>query len=133
MAQTNIVDYLTEKLTEATGIAFARDAWEEKAPENYGVVELGDMLEAQWADGKLIDAIYAVRVTLYVGGCEDDWIDRVNTLLESLEEQDILTADYTTAREFLMDIEKVCWTWNLRVYGPIITDMEAESNGTDGD
>lgn len=133
MAQTNIVDYLTEKLTESTGIEFARDAWENEAPENYGVVELGDMLEAQWADGKLIDAIYAVRVTLYVGGCEDDWIDRVNALLESLEEQDILTADYTTAREFLMDIEKVCWTWNLRVYGPIITDMEAESNGTDGD
>lgn len=126
----NIVDYLTEKLEERTGIPFARDAWENAAPDNYGVVELGGTEAEQWADGKLIDAIYRITVTLYVTGCEDSWIDTIGGLLEELEEQDIITAAWTTGREFMMDTGKVQWTWNLRAYGPIVA--RGAGNGTDG-
>ena len=36
----NAIDRLVEKLNELDGIEFAKDAWVNKAPENYGVVEL---------------------------------------------------------------------------------------------
>ena len=58
MAQTNdpvtvdIIGQLVDRLNEIDGIEFVEDAWLNKAPENYGVVELTGEAGNDWADGR---------------------------------------------------------------------------------
>ena len=45
----NAVDKIVAKLNTLEGIEFAKDAWVNKAPENYGVVELSGTARQMWA------------------------------------------------------------------------------------
>lgn len=131
MAKIDIVDYLTEKLTEATEIPFVRDAWVNKAPDEYGVVELGDAVAEQWADGKLIDAVYQVTATMFVTGARDDWPETVQAALEAAEAEDGFTETHTVSREFDINTGKVRWVWSMRIYGPLIVgeDDDGQTGG----
>ena len=126
----DIIDYLTEQLTARTGIPFERDAWVNAAPEQYGVVELGEVVAEQWADGKLIDCIWAVNVYLFVNGSSDAWPDAITEALDDIETLDVLSCSYGVGRGFDIQTGKVKWTWNLRVYGPLIREVAA--GGQDG-
>lgn len=130
MARIDITDYLTDRLSTVTGIPFARDAWVNAAPEQYGVVELGGAVEEMWADGKLIDAVYRVTVIMFVSGSADDWPETVQEALEAMEAEGVLTGTHHVEREFDINTGKVQWTWNLNVYGPLI--LEGDNDGTTG-
>lgn len=127
----DIIDYLTEQMTTRTGIPFVRDAWVNAAPEQYGVVELGDVVSEQWADGKLIDCIWAVNMYLFVNGSNDAWPDAVTEALDDIETLDVLNCGYNAGRQFDIQTGKVQWTWNLRVYGPLIREVAAGGQAGD--
>ena len=115
----NLVDELVTALNGIDGIAFARDAWENVAPENYGVVELTGQTDAVWADGHMIEQSYAGRVTIYVTGGEDHWL---NAVQEKLDEADIPYRFPTRTYEY--DINKVSWQWDITLYGQLTRVVE---------
>ena len=110
----DIIASLITALNTIDGLAFVEDAWVEKAPANYGVVELIGQNTSEYADGKLIEQGFGVRITIYVTGGSHAWIDAVQSILTA---QDIGFSMPT--REYLQDINKVSWVWNCSIFGPV--------------
>ncbi len=119
------VDRLVAKLNEIEGIEFVRDAWVNKAPENYGVVELTGEPRQLWADGKLLDSIWRVIITLYVAGDDDDWPAKVQAKLEAMEAADEVELTHTISRNFDYEIGKVSWVWQVNLCGPLTWESDA--------
>lgn len=108
------VDLLVNKLNTIGGISFVRDAWENKAPENYGVVEMAAQSSALWADNKMQEQVFQLSVHLYAKGGSNAWITAIQ---EKLAE----ACDWYNfpQHEFLYDINKNHWTWNCYMIGPL--------------
>jgi len=123
----DVVDLITGKLNELEGIEFARDAWENKAPDQYGVVTLALEPIVQYADGHLIDEINRCTVDMYTEGSSDTWPALVREKLAELEDvNDWLDLSCRlTAREYLFDINKVHWTMQINFAGPVIRTVSA--------
>lgn len=113
------VDLLVAALNEIDGIEFTRDAWEDKAPENYGVVELNGEARQLWADGHLIDSIWSVTITVYVSGDADTWPKTVQAKLEELEADGRLDLTYAVSRAYDYQINKVRWSWTASLAGDL--------------
>ena len=132
MAVVAAIDAERAKLNELTGIEFARDAWENMAPDQYGVVTLGMEPQAMYADGKLIDETYQVTVDIYTTGSSDEWPALVRNKLEELND----TYDWLdltcrlTERAYLFDIDKVHWVFTVRFFGPVTRTLTVEGGGT---
>lgn len=120
------VDELTQKLSEI-GVEFVRDAWLNKAPDNYGVVELQGEARQLWADGHLLDSIYRVLVTLYVKGDDDSYAGQVQEKLEELESAGKVDLTHTISRSFDYETGKVQWVWTVNMYGPLIREESGEA------
>ena len=123
MSQNQTVDKIQEMidaLNTISGIEFQEDAWDEKAPSNYGVVELTGETANDYADGVKIAQAYSVTITLYVSGNSHQWITKVQDVLDQLKVR------YTMpTREYLQDINKVRWIWTARVRRPIVREVAA--------
>lgn len=128
------VDVLTAKLCES-GIEFVRDAWVEKAPDNYGVVELQGEPTQMWADGHLTDSMWRVIVTMFVDDDDDSYAAQINTLLEELEADGKVDLTHTCSRAFDYDLGKVRWQWQVTISGELIreepTPAESDPSGED--
>ena len=120
------VDELTQKLSEI-GVEFVRDAWLNKAPDNYGVVELQGEARQLWADGHLLDSIYRVLVTLHVKGDDDSYPAMVQEKLEELESAGKVDLTHTISRSFDYTTGKVQWVWTVNMYGPLIREESGEA------
>ena len=105
------IDELVQILNTIEGIQFVRDAWVNKAPENYGVVELVRS-QIQWADGKPINQTFTANIWLYVVGDDDGWGKKIQ---DKLVENDIGFS--MPSRTFDYNVEKVCWQWVVSLYG----------------
>lgn len=116
-------DILVDALNTIDGISFVRDAWENKAPENYGVVELAAQSNAIWADNKMVDQVFQLNVHLYVTGGSLSWIKKVQDKLAT-------AADWynMTSHEFAYEIGKNHWMWTVYIVGPMQWE-EAVENG----
>ena len=123
MSQNQTVDkiqQMIEALNTISGIEFQEDAWDEKAPSNYGVVELTGETANDYADGVKIAQAYSVTITMYVSGNSHQWITKVQDVLDQLKVR------YTMpTREYLQDINKVRWIWTARVRRPIVREVAA--------
>ena len=123
MSQNQTVDKIQEMidaLNTISGIEFQEDAWDDKAPSNYGVVELTGETANDYADGVKIAQAYSVTITMYVSGNSHQWITRVQDVLNQLKVR------YTMpTREYLQDINKVRWIWTARVRRPIVREVAA--------
>ena len=114
----DLIANLITALNTISGLAFVEDAWIEKAPDNYGVVELTGQNAFEYADGKLIEQGFGVRITIYVTGGSHAWIEAVQNILTA---QDIGFSMPT--REYLQDINKVSWVWNCSILGPVVSTV----------
>jgi len=123
MSQNQTVDKIQEMidaLNTISGIEFQEDAWDDKAPSNYGVVELTGETANDYADGVKIAQAYSVTITMYVSGNSHQWITRVQDVLDQLKVR------YTMpTREYLQDIKKVRWIWTARIRRPIVREVAA--------
>ena len=117
-------DLLVSKLNELEGIDFVRDAWENKAPDNYGVVELDGAPLSLWADDKLLEQVFQLRVHLYVGTGGDAWIQMVQAKLATACDGYSLPT-----HEYLYDINKNHWQWNVQMIGPLQWTEETVTGG----
>ena len=112
------IQQMIDALNTISGIEFTEDAWNEKAPNNYGVVELTGETANDYADGIKIAQAYSVTITMYVSGNSHQWITAVQDVLDSLKVR------YTMpTREYLQDINKVRWIWTARVRRPIVREV----------
>lgn len=122
--KVDAVDELTEKLSEI-GVEFVRDAWVNKAPDNYGVTELQGEPRQLWADGHLIDSLWTVIVTMFVGDGNDEWAGLVNEKLAELEADGKIDLTHTCTRAFDYEVGKVRWTWQVTICGDLIREEPA--------
>lgn len=120
----DIIDGLVARLNEIEGLAFVRDAWINKAPDNYGVVELAGGGATLWADGILLDQSFFVRISVYVTDGSNAWLNLVQAKLAELE----LSYAFPT-REYLMDPPCVRWVWTVQMYGPLVTELPDAGDG----
>lgn len=123
MSQNQTVDKIQEMidaLNTISGIEFQEDAWDDKAPSNYGVVELTGETANDYADGVKIAQAYSVTITMYVSGNSHQWITRVQDVLDQLKVR------YTMpTREYVQTIDKVRWIWTARIRRPIVREVAA--------
>lgn len=118
------VDLLVEKLNEIPGIDFVKDAWENKAPETYGVVEMADQAMAQWADDRMVEQAFSLTVHLYCTDGSNAWIRRVqDKLAECTDWYNMLPHEYA------WEIGKNHWSWNAYIIGPLQWE-EVNGDGT---
>ena len=108
------VDRLATALNTLEGIAFVRDAWENKAPANYGVVEVDGAPMNLWGDDKLLSQVFQLRVHAYVDGSRDDLVPMIQAKLGTATDWFSLIQ-----HEFLMDVNKNHWVWQAQVIGPL--------------
>ena len=109
----NAADMMVDRLND-TGIPFVRDAWENKAPDDYGVVEVIGQSAALWADDRMLEQVFQLRIHLYVNGSRDDLVTSVQEKLN-----DICYTYSLPSHEFLFDIAKNHWTWDCHIIGPL--------------
>lgn len=117
------VDSLVTALNTLDGIAFVRDAWENKAPDNYGVVEVSGSPMSLWGDDKLQAQIFQLMVHAYVTGNRDDLVALVQAKLATSTDWYSLVS-----HEYAYDINKTHWTWSANVIGPL-QRTEVVTNG----
>ena len=117
-------DLLVAKLNEINGIPFVRDAWENKAPDNYGVVELDGQALSLWADNRMLEQVFQLKVHLYITGTGDD---QVATVQQKLAEA--CDGYSLPAHEYAWDINKNHWQWSVQIIGPLQWEETVE-NGT---
>ena len=125
----NRLDDLLDALNAISGIEFARDAWINDAPENYGVLELTRQNGGQWADDKLQEQSFEVSIVIYVKDDSDIWVDSVQGVLEA---QDM--AFGMPRRGYDYGSNAVMWQWTATYYGPlteIVPDPEPETEETE--
>lgn len=118
----DIVDLITAKLDEMEGISITRDAWENEAPEQYGVIEMDEEPMQISADGHVIDENYRLTLTLYVNGSSDAWADNVREKLDELESayEWLDIGCRMIMHQFVFSIGKVRWAFRLTIPGPLI-------------
>lgn len=110
-------DLLVAKLNELDGLAFVRDAWESKAPDDYGVVELDGQSLSLWADNRMLEQVFQLKVHLYVTGMGDDKVALVQAKLAAACDGYSLPV-----HEYLFDINKNHWQWSCTIIGPLQWD-----------
>lgn len=113
------IDDLITELNTLDGIEFAKDAWVNKAPAVYGVVELSQTARQLWADGHLTDSAWNVIVTAYVKDDSNEWPARIQEKLESLEETGRIDLTHTLNREFDQMTGYVRWQWIVIMFGEL--------------
>ena len=117
-------DILVAKLNELEGIQFVRDAWENKAPDDYGVVELDGQSMSLWADDRMIEQVFQLKVHLYITGTGDDKVALVQQKLAA-----VCDGYSLPAHEYAYDIDKNHWTWQCSMIGPL--QWEVVTDGQD--
>ena len=116
-------DILVSKLNEISGISFVRDAWENKAPDDYGTVEMTEQSNALYADNHMVAQEFRLTVHLYATDGNNAWIGKIQ------EKLDEATDGYRMGvHEYLWDIGKNHWTW----YVYFIAPMQWEEVAADG-
>jgi hypothetical protein len=113
------MDKIVAKLNTIDGIEFTKDAWVNKAPDNYGVVSLSGEAKQLWADGHLTDSAWTVVVTAYVADDNDGYPALIQEKLEALEDEGVVDLTHTNNRAFDFEIGKVRWQWMVIMYGPL--------------
>ena len=126
--KVNAIDRIVARLNTLDGIEFAKDAWVNKAPENYGVVELSSTARQLWADGHLTDSSWNVVVTAYVADDSDEYPEKVYAKLVALEDEGMIDLTHTNNREFDYQTGKVRWQWMAIMWGPL--EWEEPAAGT---
>ena len=114
------VDLLVDALNEIEGITFVRDAWENKAPDDYGVVEMSEQNNALYADNHMVAQEFRLTVHLYATDGNNAWIGKIQNVLN----------DYTDGyrmgpHEYLFDIGKNHWQWTVYIIAPLQWDEVA--------
>ena len=113
------IDDLITELNTLEGIEFAKDAWVNKAPAVYGVVELSQTARQLWADGHLTDSAWNVIVTAYVKDGNNDWPAKIQSKLEALEADGRIDLTHTNNREFDAQTGYVKWQWIVIMWGEL--------------
>lgn len=107
-------DILVEQLNTIEGISFVRDAWENKAPDDYGVVEMTEQNNALYADNHMVAQEFRLTVHLYAKDGSNAWIGKIQTVLNEY------TDGYRMGpHEYLFDIGKNHWQWTVYIIAPM--------------
>ena len=133
----NAMDKIVAKLNTLEGIEFAKDAWVNKAPTNYGVLLLSGEARQMWADGHLVDSSWTLVLDAYVEDDSDEYPAMIQEKLDALEDEGVLDLTHTNNREYDYTLNRVRWQWIVIMWGPLTwtetVETPAGSGETDGE
>lgn len=111
------VDILVDALNTIDGISFVRDAWENKAPDDYGVVEMTEQSNALYADNHMVAQEFRLTVHLYARDGSNAWIQKIQEKLNEASD------GYSMGvHEYAWDIGKNHWQWTVYMVAPLQWD-----------
>ena len=122
----DLVDALIDDLNDGvTDVTFERDVLETNRPEDWGAVELTGQDEAEWADGILIDQSLVIDIWACVSDRGSGIKRKVQTVLQAF------CATWQTgwkmvSRNYIYDLDKVIWRWQVSIEGPLTYPEEEE-------
>lgn len=111
-----MLDMLGDEIPE---IIWEREAADVARPEDWGALELRKEPDAQWADGQVTDRIWSMDLFLAVGDQGSEWAERIDSVLRRFDEEAEWITWEMTERGWQPNIQKVLWTWRIRLYGPL--------------
>ena len=108
-----------------TDVTFERDVLETNRPEDWAAVELTGQDEAEWADGGLIDQSLIIDIWVCVSDRGSGIKRKVQTVLQAF------CAAWQTgwrlvSRNYIYDLDKVIWRWQVSIEGPLTYPEEEE-------
>ena len=122
----DLVDALIDDLNDGvTDVTFERDVLETNRPEDWAAVELTGQDEAEWADGILIDQSLVIDIWVCVSDRGSGIKRKVQTVLKAF------CAAWQTgwrmvSRNYIYDLDKVIWRWQVSIEGPLTYPEEEE-------
>lgn len=126
-----LIDDLNDGVHGILGVTFERDVLDTDRPEDWGAVELSGQDDSEYADGHLVEQVLTVDVWVCLTGRGTRLKRAVQkTLAEFCDAHD---GGWTLkARNYLYDLDKVMWHWQVFLFGPLGDDEEdGEEEGED--
>ena len=126
--EKDLIDLLIDALNDGVpGITFDRDVLDTNRPDDWAAVELTGS-DDEWADGRLVDQ--ALRCDIWV--CLSDRgsaiLDDVQTVLRQFNEDHMISWSFPQ-RNYLDDLDKVIWKWQVRLWGTAGFWVNTEGGG----
>ena len=120
----DLIDTLIDMLNDGVeDVTFERDVLETNRPEDWAAVELTGEGDADYGDGSKTDQTLNIDVWVCVSGKGSRIKRRVQAVLKAF------CAEYEggwtfASRNYIYDLDKVIWRWNVNVWAPLAEDEE---------
>lgn len=122
------IDQMLNMLGDAIPeVIWERDAADVARPEDWGAAELRQEPATQWADGVPTDRVWIVDLYMAVTDDGSDWADLVDAVMRRYDEEAEWITWNLASREYMPQIGKVLWQWQVRIYGPL--EIPGETGG----
>lgn len=120
----DLIDALIDDLNDGVeDVTFDRDVLDTNRPDDWAAVELTGQDDAEWADGTMVDQVLTADIWVCVSSRGSGVKRQVQAVLKDfcLERQ---AGWRLVSRNWLYDLEKVIWRWQITIDGPLADEDE---------
>lgn len=124
----DLIDALIDALNDGVpDVTFDRDVLDTNRPEDWAAVELTGQDDAEWADGHLIDQSLVADIWVCVSDRGSGVKRQVQNVLGAFCDRWRIGWKLVS-RNWLYDLEKVMWRWQVSIDGPLAYPEEDEDD-----
>jgi hypothetical protein len=126
--EKDLIDLLIDALNDGVpGITFDRDVLDTNRPDDWAAVELTGS-EDEWADGRMVDQVLRCDIWVCLSDRGSAILDEVQTVLRQFNEDHMISWSFPQ-RNYLYDLDKVIWKWQVRLWGTAGFWVNTEGGG----
>lgn len=126
--EKDLIDLLIDALNDGVpGITFDRDVLDTNRPDDWAAVELTGS-EDEWADGRMVDQVLLCDIWVCLSDRGSAILDDVQTVLRQFNEDHMISWSFPQ-RNYLYDLDKVIWKWQVRLLGTAGFWVNTEGGG----
>lgn len=126
--EKDLIDLLIDALNDGVpGITFDRDVLDTNRPDDWAAVELTGS-EDEWADGRMVDQVLRCDIWVCLSDRGSAILDEVQTVLRQFNEDHMISWSFPQ-RNYLYDLDKVIWKWQVRLCGTAGFWVNTEGGG----
>lgn len=126
--EKDLIDLLIDALNDGVpGITFDRDVLDTNRPDDWAAVELTGS-EDEWADGRMVDQVLRCDIWVCLSDRGSAILDDVQEVLRQFNEDHMISWSFPQ-RNYLYDLDKVIWKWQVRLWGTAGFWVNTEGGG----
>ena len=126
--EKDLIDLLIDALNDGVpGITFDRDVLDTNRPDDWAAVELTGS-EDEWADGRMVDQVLRCDIWVCLSDRGSGIRDEVQAVLRQFNEDHMISWTFPQ-RNYLYDLDKVIWKWQVRLWGTAGFWVNTEGGG----